>query len=342
MTMLGVSGSGKTTFLHGMYATLSSGINGYYLYATDPDVDLDLAEAWEELSLEGTLPKPNAEVPTPYEFVFKYGVRSLVEIDCVDFRGGAGTGRGDKPDAPADIAQLRSRVEASDSIFLVLDGQYVANWIRNGHPGNLNRAGERMGIAHFARDINLTVEARRLKDEPTLSLVVLVTKSDLLARITGLSSREALATVAEHLRNLVPVAMDEGVTTLLCPVQIGDFGEASSQSVDPGQVNPKNLHSPIIFALLHYLSEGISRHEQEIKRLDQQIDAQDEHLASLRSGLFGGFFKGDQVRGTRAQIMADKELRRFTQEQVEENRRRAALLSRELRDIPLFRNGELQ
>jgi hypothetical protein len=267
---------------------------------------------------------------------------SLVEIDCVDFRGGAGTGRGDKPDAPADIAQLRSRVEASDSIFLVLDGQYVANWIRNGHPGNLNRAGERMGIAHFARDINLTVEARRLKDEPTLSLVVLVTKSDLLARITGLSSREALATVAEHLRNLVPVAMDEGVTTLLCPVQIGDFGEASSQSVDPGQVNPKNLHSPIIFALLHYLSEGISRHEQEIKRLDQQIDAQDEHLASLRSGLFGGFFKGDQVRGTRAQIMADKELRRFTQEQVEENRRRAALLSRELRDIPLFRNGELQ
>ena len=47
-TMLGMTGTGKTCFLTGMYYEMSSGIQGYTL-SSDDDIDIELRNKWEKL-----------------------------------------------------------------------------------------------------------------------------------------------------------------------------------------------------------------------------------------------------------------------------------------------------
>src|SRR5690242_3163575 len=90
VTMLGPANSGKSTFLLGMYAILSGGDHGYFMHAAEADQDLDLSEAWDALIDDGILPPPTAETfERQYDFVFKYGFSSILEIDWLDYRGGA-------------------------------------------------------------------------------------------------------------------------------------------------------------------------------------------------------------------------------------------------------------
>lgn len=342
MTMLGASGSGKTTFLHGMYAVLSSGIRGYFMYTSDPDADLDLSDAWRDLCLKGTLPLPTAEVPTGHEFRFLHGVLPLLEIDCVDFRGGAGTERGNREDSPADVAQLRARIAVSDSVFLVLDGEHVAQWIADGALPHRNPATDPMRIAHFSRAINGVIGDRLAADEPAPSLVILITKADVISGITGMTTRDALATAAKNLGNLVPVAMAEGVDAMLCPVQLGSFGQTKSKTVDPGSVSPKNLHNPVIFALLHYLTEGIDRNERQIRQITGQIGTQSQELAGLSAGGLSRIFTGGRRREGTQKLQDLENQARFVEEHVAEARRRAELLAEELRGLAIYRSGKLQ
>lgn len=341
LTMLGATGSGKTTYLHGMYATLSSGVNGYFMYASDPDVDLDLAEAWGELCTEGTLPLPTAEVPTSWDFRFLHGVLPLLEIDCMDFRGGASTQRGNREDSPEDIALLRARIAVSDAVFLVLDGQHVAQWIADGAHGNRNRATDPMKIAGLSRAISGVVGERLEAGEPAPSLVILVTKADLISQGTGMTVREALAVAGKNLANLVPVVASEGVSAMLCPVQLGKFPGAALSTVDPGAVNPKNLHQPIIFALLHYLTEGIVRHEDQIRQISGQMDEQSQELARLSAGAFGGFFKRGMIQAGGQRLHDWQNQLARTRDEVSESRRRVDLLAEQLRGMAKYRSGKL-
>ncbi|MFD0635025.1 hypothetical protein ACFQ9X_29295 [Catenulispora yoronensis] len=57
VTMLGTKGSGKTTYLLGMYAVLSAGVQGHTLVTTDLDDDEDMADAWYELCDNGRVPR---------------------------------------------------------------------------------------------------------------------------------------------------------------------------------------------------------------------------------------------------------------------------------------------
>ncbi|KJY20869.1 MULTISPECIES: hypothetical protein [Streptomyces] len=343
MTMLGATGSGKTTYLHGMYATLSMGLRGYFMYATDPDTDLDLAEAWEALCADGRLPAPNNEDPIDYEFVLRHGVTSLVDFDCQDFRGGAATQRGGDG-APADIAALTERLERSDSIFLVLDGQHVGRWVADDTPAHLNPAADPMKIARFSRAISNVCDRRRQRGEPSPSIVVLVTKADLLGEISGLPTHEALEKTARNLSKLVKVIDSEGVTAMLCPVQLGSFGEASPATVDPTLVDPQNLHHPMIFALLHYLDEGIVRHgEEHVRAVGRQLDEQAQELAGLRSGgMIRNYFKRNEISRKDAEIAAGRELHGEAQARVAAARVRAEQLVEELRNMPVYRSGKLQ
>ncbi|MFD5084715.1 hypothetical protein ACFVYP_32680 [Kitasatospora sp. NPDC058201] len=342
VTMIGAAGSGKTAYLHGMYNRLSSGLKGYYLYTTDPDRDLDLAEHWARLRRTGEMPKPTPDdVPVTYEFVFRRGMRDLMQVDFVDFRGDSlAAPRGSAP----DVSRLAERLEATDTIILALASEHVAEWVKAGAPGSLERAGDLMEIPRCSIAISRVFSNRFRARQPPPGVVVLLTKVDLLAARTGMSAAEALQVVARNLGNLVPALAGEeaeGVTVALCPIQLGAFGEGDRTIVDATRISPKNLHLPIVFSLRHYLSEGIARNEHEMARLSAGLDSSRGELAALSQGLFGGIFRGDRKSSARQQIerlVADS---RATSADLQRAQDRCAELDQELRGIAIYRDGRL-
>jgi hypothetical protein len=352
MTMLGATGCGKTTYLLGMYAVLSSGVNGYFLLADDPDADLDLAEAWEELCENGTLPEATSTEPVSHGFVFKHGMKTLLEIDCQDFRGGAGNERprtrgpaaGATPtaDAEDDVTLLRRRLDVSDTVVLALDGQHVARWIADGAPAGLDRAHDPMRIARLSMAISRVMEDRFTSGRPTPAIVVLVTKADQLDRLSGRSTRDALDVIMRNLFNLVPVLASEGATVMLCPVQIGRFDGPDATSVRPDQISPKNLHKPITFSLMHYLTEIIPRREADAAGLDRLLDEQNQELAAMRGKFLGGWFNRDRISRTESARDESRSALGAAQSEIAAARKWAEQTAEDLRSSPIYRSGKLQ
>jgi hypothetical protein len=340
MTMLGASGSGKTMFLHGMYATLSAGIAGYFVYTRDPDHDIDLMDTWDRLNDEGVLPPPTEEVPTPYDFVLKHGITPLISIDCLDFRGGATDARST---SAADTAQLLNRLRISDTIYLALDGQHVGEWVNNLVPGGrANRARDPMKVARLSMFIQQAAEARMASGKPAPSIVVLITKADVLPAVTGMRKAEALRLAVENMDQIVPVVYSQGITALVCPVQIGNFGIEKHNMVDPTTVDPVGLHRPFIFSLWHFLTEVIQSDEETMRAIADSRSAAHEELSQLKGGFWRELFNGSRISSLSQSLENwDQEKARVDQN-IRTARDRAGVLMEQLAKLPILKDGKLQ
>ncbi|WFE29290.1 hypothetical protein O7623_08910 [Solwaraspora sp. WMMD791] len=317
LTLLGASGSGKTLFLHGMYATLSAGVAGYFVYTRDPDDDVDLMDVWDRLNDKGTLPPPtDMDGQKSYEFVFTHGIDPLLHIDCVDFRGGATDGKsGDADDSQA----IHDRLLVSDSIYLVLDGEHLANWVLairdldDVGASRPNRSRDPMKVAGLSRLIYTAVKARQEQGKLPPSLVLLITKSDLIEPITGMSRGTALSIAARHMKALVPIAYSDGMTSLVCPVQIGRLGTELHGTVDPDALDPVGLHRPFVFSLWYYLVEQIQNNRTALSYLREQRSDARQTVDELRSRLGGTLLHRGKIRagertvGTRDQQIQEVE-----------------------------------
>src|SRR5262249_35187431 len=161
-----------------------------------------------------------------YEFVVNHGRQKMVRIDWLDYRGGAVS------DAlmQEDTRILISRLEASDSVYVALDGSLLGQWIA----GVLNGGGQRMAAVQHALGLNIVANhllpAVNKREEQGLrqpSLVLLVTKEDQLVKASGLSRTLALQVVEAKLRELLPVAYDQGFTVLVNPTTLAVVGEGT-------------------------------------------------------------------------------------------------------------------
>lgn len=325
VTALGNKGSGKTTFLIGMYAHLSAGQNGYFLSA-DPDTDLNLANKWDKLLDDGVLPPPNEADNISYKFRFLDGLRPLLGVDWLDYRGGAleeETGS-----ASGDVAGLQDRLRKSDCVYLVLDGGYLVDPVSNAtRLGIMRRASLRRMTSLLQTAVDARIEA---KTSPP-SIVILITKTDLIPP----ARRDALV---PDITTLLPVCFSEGLTTLVCPVMLGDFGINPEQRVNPRDIAPHNLHLPIIFGLAEYMYQLSFGIRQMSMTQSQRNATLEKNLGALRSGA-GAFFRRGKIVG------AAQELRKAREEQETMNAvekaaaDRATALFDELSGLALFRDG---
>lgn len=325
VTALGNKGSGKTTFLLGMYAHLSAGASGYFLSA-DPDTDIRLADRWDKLLEDGELPPPNLADNITYEFRFLDGIKPLLAIDWLDYRGGAleeETGS-----ASGDVAGLHERLKKSDCVYLVLDGGYLVEPVSHATLRGIMR---RAGLRRMTLLVQTAVEARTAAKAPPPSLVVLVTKTDLIPP----QRRNALE---KDIRELLSLCFAEGFTTLICPVMLGRFGLNPDSRVDPRLIAPHNLHLPIIFALAEYMYQLSAGAQQASSASAQRYAALQRDLAALRAGA-GPFFQRKKIAGTR-HLLAEAARERETLSAVQRGAAdRAATLFGELGGLQLFRDG---
>lgn len=346
LTMLGASGSGKTLFLHGMYAMLSAGVAGYFMYTDDPDDDIDLMDAWSLLSEEGELPPANSvDGQKQYQFVFKYGLDPLFSVDCVDFRGGVTDAKlGDA----ADVEQIRKRLQVTDSIYLVLDGGRVAEWIlkikdlAEDEVVTWNRATDPMRIAKLTQFIDKAAEARRSRGKLAPSVVILITKSDLIPDITGMPKPKALGIAARRLSTLVPIAYAKGITALICPVQVGTFGTDLHKPVNPADLDPVGLHQPFVFSLWHYLTEVIQEDNEALRLLRERQADEYAQLNELRGRFGARFFHGDKIRGREEDIADNGRRIGDLGSRLSDSQSMVTQLMNQLGSLPIIKDGLLQ
>lgn len=336
LTMLGTTGSGKTTFLLGMYNTMSMGVQGYFLYTEDPDEGLDLGDAWDQLVEEGQLPPPTAEDQSKHhQFVFNHGFNTLVTVEWLDYRGGAMTGRAN---SASDVAQLRQQLGASDSIYIAFDGGKLTPWLDG--KASITSVQKELKIREMTQLVQHAIQDRKSNNLPLPSIAVVITKADLLAG-PGREVGDALNTVIDNLKNLVEAAYVEGVTTLLCPVQVGNFGSATPLKVDVADIDPMGLHRPMIFSLMHYLSEGLGARQAQLASQRASQSAVDQQITALNQG-FLAYFRGRRI--ARLQDVSTSYARAIEdeQQQYQVDQSLISRLAAELEGHPIIRNGEVE
>lgn len=336
LTMLGTTGSGKTTFLLGMYNTMSLGVQGYFLYTEEPDEGFDLGDAWDQLVEEGMLPPPTAEDQSKrYQFVFNHGFNTLVTVEWLDYRGGAITGRAG---SASDVAQLREQLAASDSIYLVFDGGKLTPWLDG--KASITSVQKELKIREMTQLVQHAIKDRKNKNLPLPSIAVVITKADLLAG-PGREVGDALNTVIDNLKFLVEAAYVEGVTTLLCPVQVGNFGPTTPLQVDISDIDPMGLHRPIIFSLMHYLSEGLGAQEAQMAAQRASQSAVDQQVSALNQG-FLAYFRGRRI--ARLQDVSESYAKAIDdgQRQYRADQSLIERLAAELEGHPIIRDGEVE
>ncbi|NEA30709.1 hypothetical protein [Streptomyces sp. SID13031] len=329
ITALGTRGSGKTTFLLGMYAELSAGRKGYFLNATDPDVDLVLAERWDKLLEDGELPPPNLADNIPYTFLFLDGLSPLLAIDWLDYRGGAlSDARGAES---GDVAGLQDRLERSDSVYLVIDGGYLVEPVTESTRRDILG---RTGLRRMTSLLQNAVQARMKADEPLPSIVILITKADLIPPWR----RDSLDAVVREVQELIGIGFSQGLSTLVCPVTLGHFGLHPPARVETGDIDPRDLHLPVIYSLAEYMYQLSVAAKGAAADAAQTRQALQNRLAALRQGA-GALFRRSDIRDAVYQeVIAERDFGSYDAVQ-QVAAKRADTLFAELDRLPRFRDG---
>ena len=274
ITMLGVPGSGKSTYILGMYAELVRGIDGCFLHLPDPDSAIELIGALQAL-WSGDLPEPTAERPVPHEFIFTMaGFTERTEIDLADFRGGAAfdliDGRG------SDTAQLRRRLADSDSIFVVLDS---AHFLEPVTPGRLQVAREATAADLFAHLITNVLADRERAGRPVPSIAILLTKADLIDGRQGSVARD-WTELASEIRMLVRPVFQPQIDARIFPVSVLDIDASPDRRRLAAAMELHGVADPLIFAAGQFLKtcqsgihqqrqQTLARRQDAVRRLDE-------------------------------------------------------------------------
>lgn len=116
--MVGHSGSGKTSFMAGMYKYLGEDKDGYGISAKNDFQKALLRRMAQDLD-RGDYPS-GTDVQSCYEFAFTVFGDELVPFNWIDYRGGILLS--DDPD-DRDIDQFMDAIQKADALVVFLDGQ---------------------------------------------------------------------------------------------------------------------------------------------------------------------------------------------------------------------------
>lgn len=315
ITMLGTSGAGKTCYMLGLYATMQFGIQGFTLSATDMDEDLRLTNAWENLveeEGEDRWPPPTGMEPVKYEFNFSYGLRRLISFDWLDYRGGALQDVSTSTDVPI----LTSRLQQSDCVFLCVSGEHLSEGDLS--ETKLRSNARKAGVQRMTLFLDKLAEDLKDHQKP-FPIVIVITKADLCLK----RGKEA---IIEDLKKMFGslFMQNHDWLIMICPVSLG---KTLGDNSDTGEIDPKFLHLPLVFALYAKFREYMMTEQERINQ--NRI-----RLETLGQGnWFQKMLSGDEVRSTAASLES-------SQSQLQDIQKKMALLAQELQDTQIYLGGK--
>ncbi|MDR2570850.1 MAG: hypothetical protein LBD23_11245 [Oscillospiraceae bacterium] len=124
-TALGMSGSGKTCYMLGMYYKMCGAYKGYTLKAND-DTDVHLRNTYEMMrdAKKGVERFPmGTDGVSEYVFDLQYAFSSIMDFKWIDYPGGALVNK--KSGNIESYNKICSTIKNSSTLFIFVDGSYL-------------------------------------------------------------------------------------------------------------------------------------------------------------------------------------------------------------------------
>ena len=233
-TALGMSGSGKTCYVLGMYYEMSVGIRGFNL-VTNNNTAYKL-EAWmdkldEETGADRFPAGTGLTEVTDYGFMLKYCNRDVFSFDWMDYGGGTLKEKENNPEA---FNSLNQSIEESTALYIFIDGDLLMEETREKRKRNVQRK--------IARIVNPFISEFDDGSRYMPPIVFVVTKMDECARF--LENGE----LAEIIQESFSPVFGADKRVYIVPVSLGK--EISDDDYS-GDVEPVNIHIPFFLGIYH-------------------------------------------------------------------------------------------
>lgn len=266
ITILGMSGAGKTCYLLGLYYKMGSGLRGYTI-TTDEDTDVQLRDRYAKLcdaSLEKQQRFPaGTDNISKYEFDLQYGYNTIMSFDWVDYPGGLLDRK--NSGSLEDYEDVKKAINNSSSLFICVDGSLLSG----------DDVDEKIdNVRDKCSNVINTFFTEYFKSNNSLPpTAIIVTKYDICKDDTD---EEELCEIIEEAFSPFFVKNNTEKVVTIIPVSIGTNIMDDDYS---GKMKPLNIHLPIFMGIWFALSKKIQDH---VKEMQNQEKVNDGKISDLR------------------------------------------------------------
>lgn len=270
ITILGMSGAGKTCYLLGLYYKMGAGMRGYTI-TTDEDTDVQLRDRYAKLC-DVTLEKEKrfpagTDNILKYEFDLQYGYNTIMSFDWVDYPGGL-LDRKNSGNLE-EYEDVKKAINNSSSLFICVDGSLLVG----------DDIDEKIdNVRDKCSNVINTFFTEYFKSNNTLPpTAIIVTKYDICKDDTD---EEELSEIIEEAFSPFFVKNDDKKIVTIIPVSIGTNIMDDDCS---GKMKPLNIHLPIFMGIWFALSKKIQNHVKDIQKQEQVNDGRISDLRDQKA-----------------------------------------------------------
>lgn len=232
-TALGMSGSGKTCYVLGMYYQMITGVKGFSVKAENSSVAK--LEAWmnklDEQCGMNRFPAGTAltEV-SDYEFKLKYALKDVMTFNWIDYGGGTLRERDNNSEA---YQMLLESIAQSPVLYVFLDGELLC------HEGSEPKIRE---VKRNIKTINaFLMDYSEYHQDKMLPIVFVITKADICADYID------DADISSLMEECFSFLMSKGIRFY---VTMATLGKNIAEDEYKGEADPK-MHLPIFLGIYH-------------------------------------------------------------------------------------------
>lgn len=291
VTVIGFTGSGKTTYLVGMYDTMSYGVKNFSLLAKDTDDDFYFHQMWQNIRSGAgrSWPAPSDEKRT-YDFSLCYCLEKISEFEWIDYPGAAVI------DPRYQLLDEIQRQIASSSCLLVLVNGDSFAFTGNRKSNNLKPI-QASGVEDYKRivannlknngDLTAILRLNQMaqKDIVIPPVAIVVTKRDLIPT-------EYIEYISEIIQENFSLIFGQNIKNhRLVMISAVTLGEGIEDGAD---AYPEDIEQPIAYAVLSTLCQRIQSVRSAVSRAQGDLSEKNtfwgrltnaQELASIRSNI---------------------------------------------------------
>ena len=257
ITILGMSGAGKTCYLLGLYYKMGAGLKGYTI-TTDEDTDVQLRDRYKKLC-DVTLDKEKrfpagTDNISKYEFDLQYGYNTVMSFDWVDYPGGLLDRK--NSGSLEEYEEVKTAINNSSSLFICVDGLLLL-----GDDIDVKVDNVRDNCSNVINTFFTDYFKSNHELPPT---AIIVTKYDVCQDDTD---EEELCKIIEEAFSPFFVKDENEKFVTIRPVSIGTNITDNDYS---GKMKPLNIQLPIFMGIWFALRKKIQGYATEIQKQEQR------------------------------------------------------------------------